>query len=258
MSTARKIKVITISDMQCPWCYVGKAHLDLAIEQVKQEAKSVEVDIEHQPFLVQDHWLDRFEVPEGGIGLLDLLTRKYGARAAASHFEEHHKRLEAAGNRAGISISTPWVESVVKSTDAHRLVEWCKEVAPDHVDAVMRGLFKAYFEEGKKLNDHDDLASVARAAGVEVAGGTAGAAKVMLGSNRFKSDVKEKARAWSERGVGGVPLFIIGDAAPTIISGAQPVEVIAAALRKHAGVVKPAGEAAAADAAAAAAMPTCA
>jgi len=180
---------------------------------------------------VQDSHLDRFQYSEEGASLLDLLTKKYGGAAAASHFDAHHKRLTQAGAKVGIAFNTPWVDRVVKSIDSHRLIEWCKEVAPDRTDELVHGLLKAYFIDGMQLNNHDHLISVAESCNLD------GAAE-MLSSDRFRREVKTKVDDWGRKGVSGVPFFLVhpasGKGQPTVFSGAQPIELMSEVLQEQA------------------------
>jgi len=204
---------------------VGKKHLDNAVA-----VAGVSVQIQYEPFLVQDAHLDRLGYPEG-VALIELLTKKYGREEAAQHFDVHHKRLTQAGKRVGIPFRTPWVQTVVRSADSHRLIEYCKAVAPAQTGVLVDALFKAYFEDGLQLSNHAHLVRVAESVGLN-----APAVAQMLASKRYMCSVQEKAEGWSRKGVRGVPFFIIHPASgqPVILSGAQPVELIADTLRKHA------------------------
>merc|ERR1711939_1051345 len=128
------LQITLVSDTQCPWCYVGKKHLDNAVA-----VAGVSVQIQYEPFLVQDAHLDRLGYPEG-VALIELLTKKYGREEAAQHFDVHHKRLTQAGKRVGIPFRTPWVQTVVRSADSHRLIEYCKAVAPAQTGVLVDAL----------------------------------------------------------------------------------------------------------------------
>ena len=97
----------------------------------------------------------------------------------------------------------------------------------------MDALFKAYFTDAKDLSKYSELVSCAVESGLEGA-----SAMQMLDSERFRSEVTEKATSWSWRGVNGVPFFVIhtagGAGQPVAFSGAQPPELIAEVLREQA------------------------
>lgn len=253
-SSGNVVTVTLVSDVQCPWCYVGQRHLDEAVKQA-----GVPVEVRHEPFLVQDSHLDRFGCGDAGIPLLELLTRKYGASEAEAHFAEHHKRLASAGARVGVPFNTPWVDRVVRAFDAHRLIEWARaecegqagssaeqrEGGGDHrVNALVNALFRGYFTEGKLLNDHAFLADAAASSGFDRT-----AAVDMLTSDQFRAEVTERVEYWSRAGVSGVPLFIIEGpsdgsssvARPTVLGGAQPIDTLTQVLRHHASGATTAG-----------------
>jgi predicted DsbA family dithiol-disulfide isomerase len=194
-------------DIPCPWCRIGKANLDAALQQWEGEP----VTVTWRPFL-----LDR-DVPAGGTPTLDFYRAKFGAENVAPMFE----RVRQAGRRAGVEFN---FENAVRapSQNAHRLI-W---LAPnERRRAVLEGLQRAYFNEGKNVADLETLADIAAAAGMD-------RSETLL---RLRSDegVAETAEAIDQAyrlGVTGVPFFVFDNR--YALSGAQPPDALLDAMRQ--------------------------
>lgn len=197
-------------DIACPWCRIGKANLETALERWDGEP----VTISWQPFL-----LDR-DVPAAGVPIQEFYEKKFGAENLGPMFE----RVKQAGRSVGVEFN---FDGAVRapSENAHRLV-W---LAPDDKKtAVVDGLQRAYFNEQKNVADVETLADVAEAAGMD-------RAETL---HRLQSDdgVAETAAAIDAAyrlGVTGVPFFVFD--ARNALSGAQPAESILAAMRQTVG-----------------------
>ena len=194
-------------DIPCPWCRIGKAHLQTALEQWDDEP----VTIAWRPFL-----LDR-GVPAAGLPLRDFYRLKFGAENVETMFE----RVQIAGRRAGVEFN---FEDAIRapSDDAHRLI-W---LAPkESRTAVVAGLQRAYFDEGKNIADLDILADVASEAGMVRAETLA-----RLGAADGVVETAEAIANAHRLGVSGVPFFVFNNR--YALSGAQPPETILAAMRQ--------------------------
>lgn len=194
-------------DIPCPWCRIGKANLQAALAQWDGEP----VTLTWRPFL-----LDR-DVPTEGVPTPDFYRAKFGPENVAAMFD----RVRKAGRRAGVKFN---FEDAIRapSEDAHRLVWLTPE---ERKTAVVDGLQRAYFDEGKNVADLETLADVAAAAGMDREGT----------SRRLRSDegVAETAAAIADAmrlGVTGVPFFVFDNR--YALSGAQPPESILAAMRQ--------------------------
>ena len=168
--------------------------------------------------------------PEEGEDIYEHLAHKYGA-ARAAQFTKPGNPLDQAGGKVGITFNT--ARRIIRTEASHRLVEWCKATCPNKEDALMDSLFKAYFCDAKDLSKYPELLKCAVEAGLD-----AEAAKAMLDSPQYRSEVVQKAMGWSRQGVSGVPFFVIhtasGNGQPVAFSGAPPPEVIAEVLREQA------------------------
>ena len=154
--------------------------------------------------------------------MYEHLAKKYGV-AKAQQFTAPNNPLTSAGSKVGIDFNPS--RRIIRTEASHRLVEYCKEVAPDKEDALMENMFNAYFVQGKDLSKHDELTACASSTGLD-----ANDCASMLESSRFRQEVSSKARSWSQQGVSGVPFFVIYPASnsgqPVGFSGAQPPEVL--------------------------------
>ncbi|MBW3631506.1 MAG: DsbA family oxidoreductase [Chloroflexi bacterium] len=194
-------------DIPCPWCRIGKANLETALQQWDGEP----VMVTWRPFLLDQ------DVPTAGTPLRDFYRIKFGAENVEPMFE----RMRAAGHRAGVAFD---FEDAIRapSVDAHRLI-W---LVPDEArTSIVDGLQRAYFNQGKNVGDLDTLADVAAAAGLDREEMLA-----RLQSGEGSAETAEAIENAYRVGVTGVPFFVFDDR--YALSGAQPPEMILAAIRQ--------------------------
>lgn len=208
------MKIEVWSDVVCPFCYLGKRHLDAALEEFEHRD---EVTVGWRSFL-----LDPTTVPGDPGSSAERLTKKYGMSLADA--QANQARLAASGAEVGIDFR--WdLERPDNTVDAHRFAHLVRESAPEHADAVTERLFRAHFTEGLLLSDHQVLADLGEEFGL--------ARTVVLDAlvgdaHRDEVDADlAQARAY---GISGVPFFVLDGAYG--VSGAQPVEVLVSALQQ--------------------------
>lgn len=194
-------------DIPCPWCRIGKANLEAALAQWDGEP----VTLTWRPFL-----LDR-GVPAAGVPTPDFYRDKFGPENVAAMVE----RVQQAGRRAGVKFN---FEDAIRapSEDAHRLVWLTPE---ERKTAVVDGLQRAYFNEGKNVADLETLADIAAEAGLD--------REETFRRLRSDEGIAETAAAIADAmrlGVSGVPFFVFDNR--YALSGAQPPETIQAAMRQ--------------------------
>ena len=194
-------------DIPCPWCRIGKANLEAALREWDGEP----VTITWRPFLLDAG------VPAEGTPVRDFYRTKFGAENVGPMFE----RVQSAGRRAGVEFD---FEHAIRapSENAHRLI-W---LAPEEAKtAIVDGLQRAYFNEGKNIAELDTLADVAAAAGLD--------REEMDRRLQSKEGTAETGEAIADAyrlGVSGVPLFIFDNR--YALSGAQPPETILSTMRQ--------------------------
>lgn len=207
-----RIVIDVVSDVVCPWCYLGKARLELAISEVQDE---VGVDINWRPYRLNPDY------PPEGVDQKAALEKKLGG---AERVAEGHKMLTELGREVGINFNFDAIKIGPNTLDAHRLIHWAMIEDRDKADRVVNGLFKANFEEGLNVGDHAVLLDIAEKAGLDRAVTTS-----LLASDADKVLVVEEIRSAQKMGVNGVPFFIFDQ--QYAVSGAQTPDVIAGALR---------------------------
>nr|WP_283194470.1 DsbA family oxidoreductase [Rhizobium sp. AN80A] len=178
-----RIVIDVVSDVVCPWCYLGKARLELAISEVQDE---VGVDINWRPYRLNPDY------PPEGVDQKAALEKKLGG---AERVAEGHKMLTELGREVGINFNFDAIKIGPNTLDAHRLIHWAMIEDRDKADRVVNGLFKANFEEGLNVGDHAVLLDIAEKAGLDRAVTTS-----LLASDADKVLVVEEIRIGAEDG----------------------------------------------------------
>jgi len=207
-----RISVDVVSDVVCPWCYLGKARLDKAIELVGDE---LGVDVTFRPYqLNPDH-------PPEGVDHQKHLAAKLGGKDA---MDRGHAMLKGLGAQDGIAFDFDAIKIGPNTLNAHRLILWALQEGKDVHDLVTTLLFKANFEQGRNIGDKAVLVDIAGQAGMDRE-----AISRLLDTDADVDTVKGEINQAQRMGVSGVPFFIIDGKYG--ISGAQSVEVLAGALK---------------------------
>lgn len=207
-----RVTIDVVSDVVCPWCYLGKARLELAIAEVQDE---VGVEINWRPYQ-----LDPDATSEGSDYREHLIT-KFGS---AERLDQMQDTLRQQGAEIGITYRFDEIKVRANTLDAHRLLHWARIESQEIQDRAATALFKAHFEEGLNVADHEVLTRVAERSGLDPA-----LVSHLLASDADKDTVVGEIEAAQKMGVNGVP-FLIFDG-QYAISGAQMPDVIANALR---------------------------
>lgn len=196
-------KLDIISDPICPWCYIGKTKLDRALEKHPDH----DLIIEWHPFQLNPtmpaEGMDRREYLEAKFGGKEGAVRTYGAIAQAAE-------------DAGIDINFEGIKRTPSTLDAHRLLHWA--ALEGHQNAVVDRLFKAYFKDGQDISDADVLVGIASGVGMD-----GEMVRRLLNGDQDAKEIQERDASARERGISGVPCFIIGK--HYVVQGAQPTEL---------------------------------
>lgn len=191
------------SDPVCPWCYIGKANLDLALEQIGDHP----FRIEWHPFQLNP------ELPVGGVDRRDYLEAKFGGKANAARA---YAQVMEAGAAAGLDINIDRIDRQPNTLDAHRLIHWAG--LEGRQNAIVTALFRAYFRDGQDIGDHGVLAALAGTAGMDAA-----MTARLLASDADRDDIAARDADARRKGVRAVPTFLV--ARQYVVSGAQPPEL---------------------------------
>jgi predicted DsbA family dithiol-disulfide isomerase len=206
------IKVDVVSDVVCPWCYIGKRRLERAIALVPE----LDVEVRWHPFFLNP-W-----VPREGISREDYLTKKFGSVEAYGRISQRVVQ-EAAGE--GLTYRPDLVKRQPNTIDCHRLILWAG--AAGRAPEMKQRLMELYFRDGGDLTDRAVLVQAAADCGLD-----ADEIRDRLESDAEVDLVTAAAQQAAEAGVSGVPTYVLGDR--YALSGAQPPEQLARALRQTA------------------------
>jgi len=212
-----------VSDVACPWCAVGLASLERALENLKDE---VQVDLHFQPFELNPQM-----GPEGQ-DVTEHLTQKYGSTPEQQ--TQARAGISARGAAVGFAFRKEGRGRIWNTFDAHRLLLWAGEQGAQQQRDLKMALLKAYHGEGRSPADHAVLADVAASVGLDRA-----AAEEVLKSGRYADAVRERERHFQQLGIHAVPSVIVNNL--HLIQGGQPPELFEQALRQIAA--QPAGSA---------------
>ncbi|WP_428428697.1 DsbA family oxidoreductase [Pararhizobium sp.] len=206
------VNIDVVSDVVCPWCYLGKARLDQAIANV---AGDILVTVNWRPYQLNP------DLPPEGVDHKAHLAAKLGGQEAV---DRAHKMLVGLGQQEGITFDFEAVTISPNTLDAHRLIRWALTEGGDTQSEVASLLFKANFEEGRNIGDHAVLLDIATEAGLDRT-----VIAALLASDADKDAVSEEIDMARGMGVTGVPCFIVDS--KYAVMGAQSVEVLEDALR---------------------------
>lgn len=196
------IRLDIFSDPVCPWCYIGKANLDRALEAHADHP----FRIEWHPFQLNP------DMPSEGVDKHDYLAAKFGE----DRLVQMHLRLKEASRAAGAEIDPDTPRRMPNTLDAHRLIHWAG--LEGRQTAVVSAIMRAYWREGRDIGNAGVLADIAAAAGMDRA-----VTARLLASDADADDIRARDADARAKGVSAVPTFLI--AQQYVVSGAQPPEV---------------------------------
>ncbi|MBZ8132477.1 DsbA family oxidoreductase [Afifella sp. IM 167] len=197
------LSVDIVSDVMCPWCYIGKRRLEKAAARAEMP-----LDIRWRPYQ-----LDPTLPPEGKDRQV-YLSEKFGSPDRA---EEIYANIRAAGEMEKIAFAFEKIEVSPNTIDAHRLIRWAAGAGVQ--DVVVEKLFSAYFVEGRRIGEAAVLVEIAREAGMD-----GDLAASLLAGEADRQKVMEEIDLARQMGVTGVPTFIVGGRYAVV--GAQSPEVL--------------------------------
>ena len=213
---AHPLTIDVISDIVCPWCYIGKRRLEAALALVAEKGAVGDIAVRWHPFELNP------ELPREGLDRRAYLEAKFGGPERAAQIYE---RLRAVGATVGIPFALDRIARQPNTRDAHRLVGWAQ--ARGDAEPLIERLFAAYFLEGRNPGERGVLAAIAGEAAEDSA-----AARAMLESDEGHDEVETAERRAQEIGIGGVPFFIFNGR--LAVSGAQESQVLAQAMAEAA------------------------
>jgi predicted DsbA family dithiol-disulfide isomerase len=206
---SQPLQIDVVSDVVCPWCYLGKRRLEAAL---KQDGAA---QIRWRPYQLDP------SIPAAGLDRRAYMRAKFGD---GSRLAEVHARLKALGAEVGVAFDFEAIQRAPNTLDAHRLIRFASEAGL--ADAVTERLFADYFERGRDIGDRAVLAEIARDCGL-------GDVTARLSSGEGADEVRQEIDEARQMGVEGVPFFVF--ASKYALSGAQSPAVFAEALAQARG-----------------------
>jgi predicted DsbA family dithiol-disulfide isomerase len=210
MSALKPLTIDIVSDVVCPWCYIGKHRIEEALKQVTD----VPVEVNWRPFFLNP-W-----VPREGISREEYLTTKFGSVEA---YKGIAGRVVAAAEQEGLSYRPELVARQPNTIDCHRLIHWADAIgrAPE----MKQRLMELYFRDGGDLTDVNVLVQAAADCGLDSSD-----VRARLATDEDVALVSGNAQEAAEKGISGVPTYVF--AQKYAVSGAQDPQMLARAIRQ--------------------------
>jgi predicted DsbA family dithiol-disulfide isomerase len=206
------LTVDVISDVICPWCFIGKRRLEKAIAAVDGQH---DFRVRWRPFQLNP------SMPKDGISRREYRTSKFGSWERSLELDD---KMIAVGEREGIHFAFDRIERTPNTLDAHRLI-WLAD-QQDAQDAVVEALFRAYFTKGRDISIRQTLIDVVVEAGLDRQ-----RAESVLNSDEGMSAMKAADDEVRRFRVDGVPFYIVNG--ELTLSGAQPPDAFLAAFNQE-------------------------
>jgi predicted DsbA family dithiol-disulfide isomerase len=210
MSTLKPVVIDIVSDVVCPWCYIGKRRIEKALALVQD----VPVEVHWRPFFL-NAW-----VPREGISRKEYLTTKFGSVEAYNGIA---KRVVAAADDEGLIYRPDLVKRQPNTIDCHRLIHWAD--AEGNAAEMKQRLMELYFRDGGDLTDTEVLVQAAADCGLDPDD-----VRRRLATDEDVALVSGQAQEAANKGISGVPTYVF--AQKYAVSGAQPPEMLARAIRQ--------------------------
>jgi predicted DsbA family dithiol-disulfide isomerase len=209
------LTIDVISDVVCPWCYIGKRRLEGALAQWAEAHPGTPAPrVQWRPFQLNP------TLPETGMSRREYVQRKFGDQGAANY-----ARVAAVGQEVGIAFAFDAIERQPNTLAPHALIGAAGEIGIQ--EAMVETLFRAYFLDGRDMTDRATLVALAVAAGM-----TREQAETVLATPAARESAALEDERARELGVSGVPFFIFNGR--LAVSGAHPAETLLQAMREAA------------------------
>ena len=204
------VTIDVVSDVVCPWCFIGKSRLEKALA-LKPD---IPVEVRYHPYFLNP-W-----VPREGMSRDEYLTTKFGS---PEKYKGIAGRVVAAAAAEGLIYAADKMRRQPNTLDCHRLILWAQSIGK--AAQMKQRLMDLYFTDGADLSSRDVLVGAAADVGMDPA-----KTREMLASDADVERVESAANSAKDAGIGGVPTFILGGVAA--VTGAQSPEVLADAIEQ--------------------------
>jgi predicted DsbA family dithiol-disulfide isomerase len=201
------LTIDVVSDVVCPWCYLGEKRLEAALADAPQP-----VAVRWRPYQLDP------TIPEGGLDRAEYMAKKFGK---SGRLQSVHDNLTRLGAEVGVPFAFDKIKRAPNTLDAHRLIRWASSAGVQ--GRVVDRLFKAYFVEGRDIGDRSVLTEIGGECGLDVE-----LVEKLLAEGADVDLVREEIAQAQGMGVSGVPFFIF--AGRIGVSGAQEPSVLRQAM----------------------------
>ncbi|MGH8714996.1 MAG: DsbA family oxidoreductase [Casimicrobiaceae bacterium] len=189
------LAIDVVSDIVCPWCYIGKRKLEAALHELKAGEPALDIAVRWHPFQLNP------DMPASGVPRASYLAAKFGGTARAADI---YARVRAVGAGVGIGFDFERIALQPNTMQAHRLIAWAQGRGDlDATGDLVERLFQAFFVDGRRVGDRDELVRVAASAAFDPA-----EVRAMLESDEVGAVVAAEEREARDVGIQGVPFFI--------------------------------------------------
>jgi predicted DsbA family dithiol-disulfide isomerase len=207
MSEAEVLSIDIVSDVVCPWCYLGEKRLEAALAEEAQP-----IAVRWRPYQLDP------TIPEGGLDRAEYMAKKFGK---SGRLQSVHDNLTRLGREVGVPFAFDKIKRAPNTLDAHRLIRWASS-AGAQAEVVDR-LFRAYFVEGRDIGDRSVLTEIGAECGLE-----ANLVEKLLAEGADGDLVRQEIEQAQAMGVSGVPFYIF--AGRIGVPGAQEPSVLRQAM----------------------------
>ncbi|MBL4892651.1 MAG: DsbA family oxidoreductase [Rhizobiaceae bacterium] len=208
----KKLTIDVISDVMCPWCYIGKQNLDKAIASMPD----LDVEVTWRPYQLDP------TLPKEGMDRQKYLSDKFGGQAEA---DSRYENVKNAGTNVGIDFDFKAMKVSPNTLDAHRVIRWAGGIGTEVQNKLVRRLFELFFLEGGHIGNDGVLVDAAIHAGMD-----GDLVRELLASDRDKTEVQQEIAQAQQMGVTGVPCFVIDQ--KFAVTGAQPPDALTQAFQQ--------------------------
>jgi len=206
------ISIDVVSDVVCPWCFLGEKRLRAAVATVKD----VDVTVRWRPFQLDP------TIPPEGKDRREYMRAKFGD---GDRLKQIHANLVSLGAVEGISFDFEAILVSPNTLDAHRVIRWAGAAGEMVQNKLVDELFSRYFERGENTGDAGVLIEAAQAAGMDAA-----VVETLLPTDADADAVRAEINTAAHMGITGVPCFLLEG--KYAVMGAQETAVLADAIRQ--------------------------
>jgi predicted DsbA family dithiol-disulfide isomerase len=208
MTDTAPLSIDVVSDVVCPWCFIGKRLLETALTLRPEIA----TEVRFRPYFLNP-W-----IPRAGISRDEYLTAKFGSVEA---YNSGASRVAEAAASVGLTYARDKIKRQPNTLDCHRLILWADRIG--NAAQMKQRLMQLYFAEGGDLTNREVLVGAAADCGLD-----ANEVRTLLAGETDVARIEAEANSAKEAGIDGVPCFIFGGL--IAVGGAQAPEYLAQAM----------------------------